>query len=82
MGAYTRILPSGYCPASVFLVEVDIMGVDLGVNNTSRGDVRTIHKKLAELYTRRSTVERLIRHLESYAACQAKGARRVRLKSV
>jgi uncharacterized membrane protein len=57
------------------------MGADLAINNTSPRDVKSIHKKLAELYSRRSAVESLIRCLESYAACQAKDERRDRLKS-
>ena len=57
------------------------MGVALSVDNTSPRDVKSIHKKLTELYSRRSAVESLIRCLESYAACQAKDERRERLKS-
>ena len=55
------------------------MGTDLGRNNCLR-DVRSIDKELDKLYSRRSTVENLIRCLESYAECQAKGERRERLK--
>jgi len=51
------------------------------IHNADRCDVKSIHKKLAELYSRRTAVESLIRHLESYAACQAKDGRRERLKS-
>jgi hypothetical protein len=61
-------------------VEIGLMGEDLG-NNVSRRDVKSIDKQLAELYSRRSTVESLIKCLESYAECQAKGQRRQRLKS-
>lgn len=58
------------------------MDADLAVNNnTSPRNVKTIHKKLAELYSRRSAVECIIRHLESYAACQAKDGHRARLRS-
>jgi hypothetical protein len=57
------------------------MGADLSVNNISPRDVKSVDKKLAELYSRRSAVESLIRYLESYAACQAKDERRARLKS-
>jgi DNA-binding SARP family transcriptional activator len=56
------------------------MGADLSVNTSPR-NVKSVHKKLAELYSRRSAVESLIRYLESYAACQAKDERRARLKS-
>ena len=57
------------------------MGADLGVNNTSSRGAKSVDKKLADLYSRRNAVESLIRCLESYAECQAKGERRVRLKS-
>jgi len=43
-------------------------------------DPKLLRKKLAELYSRRSAVENLIRCLESYAACQTKNEGRVRLK--
>jgi hypothetical protein len=48
----------------------------MGVNNISPRDSKSIHKKLAELYSRRLAVESLIRCLESYAECQAKHERR------
>ena len=68
MRAWRPILPSGYCPPSAHLLDVDIMGVD----NTSPRNLKSIQKKLAELYARRLAVESLIRCLESYAECQAK----------
>ena len=58
-----------------------MMGADSVVHNTSPRGVKSIHKKLTELYSRRSAVESLIRCLESYAACQAKDGSRERLKS-
>ena len=57
------------------------MDADLVVHNTSPRKVMSVHKKLEKLYCRRSAVESLIRCLESYAACQAKGERRERLKN-
>jgi hypothetical protein len=57
------------------------MGTDFSIDNTSPRDVKSIHKKLAELYSRRLAVESLIRCLESYAECQAKNGSRKRLKS-
>jgi hypothetical protein len=44
-------------------------------------DIKSIQKKLAELYARRSAVENLIRCLEDYAECQAKNGSRDRSKS-
>ena len=44
----------------------------MGVDNTSPRNLKSIQKKLAELYARRLAVESLIRCLESYAECQAK----------
>jgi len=56
-------------------------GIDnLGIKNASSSDVKSVHKKLAELYSRRTAVERLIQCLESYAECQTKNGRRERLK--
>ena len=57
------------------------MAADLGFNDTFPRDVKSINKKLVELYSRRSAVESLIRCLEGYAQCQAKGESRQRLKS-
>jgi hypothetical protein len=48
------------------------MGASSGVENISPRDIKSIQKKLAELYARRLAVESLIRCLEGYAACQAK----------
>jgi hypothetical protein len=56
------------------------MGADPVTNNTSPRGIKSAHKKLEELYCRRTAVESLIRCLESYAACQSKGERRGRLK--
>jgi hypothetical protein len=56
-----------------------IMGADLGVRNTSPDGVKSVHKKLEDLYSRRPAVESFIRCPESYAACQAKNGTRVRL---
>jgi hypothetical protein len=44
-------------------------------------DAKSIQEKLAELYSRRSAVENLIRCLESYAECQSKNGNRDRLKT-
>ena len=57
------------------------MAADLGFNNTFPRDVKSINKKLVELYSQRSAVESLIRCLESYAECQAKDAGPQRLRS-
>jgi hypothetical protein len=57
----------------------DYMGTDISVKNISPRDVKSVQKKLAELYSRRSDVESLIRCLESYARCQAKSGSRERL---
>ena len=57
-----------------------VMDADLGLKRFPR-DVKSIHKKLMELYSRRSAVEGLIRCLESYAECQAKDGSERRLKS-
>ena len=58
------------------------MAADLGFNNTSSPrDVKSINKKLMELYSRRTAVESLIRCLESYAECQAKDESPQRLRS-
>jgi hypothetical protein len=81
MGACSSILPSGYCPASAHLIDLDVMGADLVVNHTSPRGIKSIDKKLADLYSRRTAVESLIRCLESYAECQVKNGGRVRLKS-
>jgi len=56
------------------------MVTNLGADNISLRDGKSVHKQLAELYSRRSAVDSLIRCLESYAACQAKNGGRVRLK--
>jgi hypothetical protein len=63
------------------LIDLEIMGVDLGTNNKSPGDVKSVHRQLAELYSRRIAVESLIRCLESYAECQAKNGERRQLRS-
>jgi hypothetical protein len=68
-----------YCPAPDRLIEVDNMGANLG-NNSPR-DSKSLHKKLADLYSRRIAVESLIRCLESYAECQAKNGERRQLRS-
>jgi len=40
-----------------------------------------LHQRLTELYSRRSTVEALIRYLETYADCQAKHEGQDRVKN-
>ena len=47
-------------------------------DNTSTPDVKSIQKKLEELYSQRSAVESLIRCLETYAECLAKNGSQVR----
>jgi hypothetical protein len=79
MGVLLSIPIWRYCPAPDRLIEVDNMGANPG--NTSPRNIESLHKKLAELYSRRIAVESLIRCLESYAECQAKNASRPRLKS-
>ena len=44
----------------------------MGAHQSGPMDLKSIRKQLAELYSRRSAVENLIRCLESYADCQAK----------
>jgi hypothetical protein len=55
------------------------MGSSSGIENISPRNIKSIHKKLAELYARRLAVESLIHCLESYAECQAKSEGRQRL---
>jgi hypothetical protein len=69
-----------YCAAPVVMIDLENMGADLSINHTSTRDVKSIHQKLAVLYSRRAAVDSLIRCLESYAECQAKHAGRERLK--
>ena len=56
------------------------MGADLGIENTFPRDIKSIHQKLGQLYSRRMAVESLIRCLERYAEFQAKDGGRERLK--
>jgi len=72
----------GYCWLLVVLVHLDYMSASLGIEkNVPPRDVKSIHKKLVKLYSRRSAVENLIQCLESYAACQAKDGSRARLRN-
>jgi hypothetical protein len=48
------------------------MAVSLGLGGTTKCSVKSIYEQLADLYSRRSAVESLIRCLESYAECQAR----------
>jgi|HubBroStandDraft_1064217.scaffolds.fasta_scaffold22266_3 hypothetical protein len=58
-----------------------VMSASLGIDNTLACDRKSVDKQLADLYSRRSAVESLIRCLESYAECQAKNERRERLET-
>jgi len=48
-------------------------GMGAAAGNLANRDTKTIHKQLAELYSRRDAVESLIRCLESYAEFIGKG---------
>ena len=63
------------------MVDLDDMDSTVGVYNIPPRGVESIHKKLVELYSRRSAVESLIRCLESYAACQVKNGNHETAKS-
>jgi hypothetical protein len=81
MGVWLLIPPWSYCPSAVLLIQVDIMGAELVIHSTVPQATKSIPEKLADLYSRRATVETLIRCLESYAECQAKHEGRERLRS-
>lgn len=57
------------------------MDAYLSSANMTGPDVKSIPKKLVELYSRRAAVDDLIRCLESYAACQSKDGNSARLRS-
>ena len=66
---------------SILLIDVDIMACQQGVKYAFTRDVKSLRKKLADLYSRRDAIESLIRCLEGYAECRARHEGRERRKS-